>query len=122
MYRTKTEPGLQTTTVPTSSGGCSPPQVPSRMTAMGPSITEAHSLITKSMLAAPMCVQMMLTGMLAPVVAANVPVVVRKPREDSTVCRRLSGCSSVDSAWARRALPTDRMRGATSPRCCVFVL
>ena len=70
---------------------------------------------------------MTLTGVLIPGTAdGNVPVAVTKPLDDSVMCGLTwplpaGGCSSADSTCARRALPTVRMRGATSPRCVEVV-
>jgi len=62
-HLTQTDPSEATRKHPRCAGGCRAPHVPRRMIAKGPLTTAWHSRMTKSMLAIPIMVLTMLTGL-----------------------------------------------------------
>lgn len=104
--RTSTEP-VATTTLP-SRTSLSPPHVPKRTIAIGPSTTARASRTTKSIIASPMPVATIDTR-----TPRNDPVCVTKPRGDVTTFEPPSSNIAAMRA-ARPTSPTDSTRGATS--------
>ena len=89
------------------------PQVPMRMTYRGPSVTARVSRKNRSRLPNPIRCVTMLTGH-----PCHAPVIVRKPRDDSThslSVRPGSGERRPPSMRARPSDPTPRIRFDTSP-------
>ena len=87
----------------------SPPHVPKRRMAMGPSTMTRASRTTKSIMLLPMPVHTTLTR-----TPPKQPVCVTKPRLEAT--RVTGACASNSAAMrsARPASPTLRIRGASS--------